>query len=192
MNRLTQILAIPALVAGLCVPAGAEVLGPVSPRVSDLVSGLFCAPEDAGRRLAPGTIAGWVHIPAEPIVMIAEGDVAPTVLGSGFGVRYVLQGTGPVTVRYTVVHPPILPSNQTTESWSSQTQAGDEDSFFFQFDTPEELQPGDWRFSAEVDGEVLFTVGITVRPAADLPDLAHLCRTGDLFSLSRTDLSARG
>lgn len=179
--------------AGFCVPAGAEIRGPVSPRVSGLVTGLFCAPEDAGQRPAPDTIAGWVHIPAEPIVMVAEGDQAPMVLGTGFGVRYVLAGAGPVTMRYTVIHPPIPPSNATTESWTSQNLAGEGDSFFFQFDTPEELQPGEWIYTAEEGGELLFTVVFTVRPAAELPALAHLCRTPDLLSaLSRRSPSAAG
>ncbi len=192
MTRLRALLAIPALVAGISAPAAAEVRGAVSPRVSDLVTGLFCAPEEAERRPAPGTIAGWVHISAEPIVMRVETDVAPMVLGTGFGVSYMLNGEGLVTLRYTVVHPPIPPSNMTTETWTSQQLAGESDSFFFQFDTPQEMQPGEWLLSAEADGEPLFTVAVTVLPASDLPELAHLCRSGDLLSLSRTDPSAAG
>src|SRR5690606_18702491 len=164
----------------------------VSPLVTDLVGGLFCAPEEAGRRSAPGTISGWVHIPAEPIVLVQESDVAPLVLGTGFGVRYSLALDLPATVTYTVTHPPIPPSDMTVETWHSQAPIMDGDSFFFQFDWPEELVGGEWTFSAAIDGEVLFTVAFDVRPAADLPALAHLCRAPDMLSFSRTDPSARG
>jgi hypothetical protein len=180
------------LLAALPGPAAAEVRGPVSPRVTELVSGLFCAPEDAGRRPAPGTMEGWVHVPADPIVLIAEGDEAPMVLGAGFGVRYHLQPGPPATVTYRVTHPAIPPTGMTVEVWDSQLPVLDQDAFFFQFDKPEEMVAGEWTFSASMGGEDLFTVAFEVRPAAELPALAHLCRTPDMLSLSRTDPSARG
>lgn len=185
----------PLLIAALCLTAAsaaAEVRGPVAPSVVTLVGGLFCAPETAGRRPAPGTMDGWVHVPAEPIVLVAESDQAPMVLGMGFGVRYALAAGAPATVTYTVTHPPIPPSNMSVESWDSEAPLDGGDSFFFQFDRPEEMVPGEWTFSASMAGEVLFTVAFQVRPASDLPTLAHLCRAPQMLSLSRRSPSARG
>ncbi|MCB1390454.1 MAG: DUF3859 domain-containing protein [Rhodobacteraceae bacterium] len=174
------------------LPAAAQVRGDVSPLVGDLVGGLFCAPEDAGRRPAPGTMEGWVHIPAEPIEMIVQTTQAPMILGTGFGVRYRLDVPAPAVVTYTVTHPAIPPTNMTVESWDSQEAVSGGDSFFFQFDKPEEMVPGEWTFSASVHGEVLFTFAFDVHAAADLPALVHLCRAPSLLSFSRTGPFAAG
>ena len=192
MRRALALLAGPVLMAGLCHGALAQVVGAVSPRVSDLVGGIFCAPAEGERRPAPDTIAGWVHIPASPIEMVAIGNEAPMVLGLGFGVRFVLEGGPASQVRYTVTHPPIPPGNQTAQSWDSVLVGGVQDSAFFQFDIPEEMQPGLWGFAVEADGEVLFTMQFTVRPAADLPVLAALCQGGALLSFSPETRAAAG
>lgn len=188
MSRLTHILAGPVLVAGLCLsgplasPALAQPLGDVSPRVSGLELGLFCAPPEGGRRPAPDTMSGWVHVPDEPVEMVALGTVAPAVLGMGFGVRFRLADNAAVETRYTVTHPAMPPTGITEQQWSGSIAPGMTDTVFFQFDIPEELQPGDWTFSAEVDGEVLFTALFTVLPPADMPDAAHLCAAPSLLS----------
>ena len=189
MTRALFLLAALFLAAA---PAAAEIRGPVAPSVVNLVGGLFCAPETAGRRPAPGTMDGWVHVPAEPIALVAESDQAPMVLGTGFGVRYALQGTGPGIVTYTVTHPPIPPTNMSVESWDSEAPVASGDSFFFQFDRPEEMVPGEWTFSASIASEVLFTVAFQVRPASELPALAHLCGAPQMLSLSRRSPSAAG
>jgi len=63
---------------------------------------------------------------------------------------------------------------------------------FFQFDFENELQPGDWRIAAMIDGEVAFDVGFTVRPASDLPEMVGLCQGGSLLSLNQTRRAAAG
>lgn len=192
MRPLRALLAGPFLVAGLCPTAQAQVVGAVSPRVLGLVSGLFCAPPEAGRREAPDTVSGWIHVPDEPIEMIAFGNAAPAVLGIGFGVRFRLAPGPDALVRYTVTHPPIPPSGATSQSWASMLAAGTTDSAFFQFDVPAELQPGDWAFTIEADGEPLFTMAFTVTRPEDLPDLANLCHDGSLFSFNPASRAAAG
>lgn len=194
MRRLATALASPALMAGLAfsAPATAQEGVLLSDRVVALTAGLFCAPPEGERRPAPDTMAGWVHVPDEPVQMVAEGRIAPAVLGQGFGVRFTLNGDGPVRTRYTVAHPPMPPSGITAQSWDGLVQPGGTDTVFFQFDTAEEMQPGLWTFSATADGVELFRVDFTIRPPADLPGLADLCRGGALLSLSRPAPAARG
>lgn len=182
MRRGLALLAGPVLVAGLCHAAAAQVVGEVSPRVTDLVAGLFCAPPESGRREAPDTMSGWIHIPDEPIEMLVFGNQAPTVLGLGFGVRFNLAPGPDAQMRYTVTHPPMPPSGVTSQSWTNTLGGGMTDSAFFQFDVPAELQPGDWSFTVEADGETLFTMAFQVMKAEDLPALADLCRDGTLLS----------
>ncbi|MCA2014339.1 DUF3859 domain-containing protein [Cereibacter sphaeroides] len=169
-----------------------QPLGEVSDRVADLQLGLFCAPPEGGRRPAPGTMAGWVHIPDQPVQMVATGTVAPAVLGQGFGVRYRLADNLGATTQYTVTHPPMPPSGTTAQTWSGSVAPGDGDTVFFQFDIPEELQLGDWTFTAEADGEVLFTVLFTVVAPAQIPEAAHLCDAPSLLSFRRTGPVAAG
>ena len=84
MSRRMQKIASPALLAGLAffafaLPARAGQDAFVLPDVSRVSAGLFCAPPTAGRRDAPGTIAGWVHVPEAPVRLIAdkESTVSP-------------------------------------------------------------------------------------------------------------------
>lgn len=164
----------------------------LSGRVATLTAGLFCAPPEGGRRPAPDTMAGWIHVPAEPVQMIVEGREAPAVLGLGFGVRYRLADGDAARTRYTVTHPPMPPRGTTTQSWDGAVSPGETDTVFFQFDIPEELQPGQWTFAVEADGETLLRISFTVRPPADLPALADLCRGGTLLSLSPSGHAAAG
>lgn len=154
----------------------------VGPQVDWLVQGLFCAPAQTGRREAPDTIAGWIHVPDEPVPMIAEGTVAPAVLGMGFGVRFQLRGLGVTALRYEVRHPPMGAGGVTRQGWDSLAEAGTPDSIFFQFDLPEELVTGRWEFRAYEDETELFRAAFTVVPAAERPELAALCRPGALMS----------
>lgn len=193
MAGVRHVLAGFALVAGLANGgAQADAHFEVSPRVSTLVAGLFCAPPEGERRPAPDTIAGWIHAPDAPVEMIAEGQVVPAVIGLGFGVRYLRADDQDARVHYTVTHPPMPPSNLTEQSWDSPVSAGYIDSAFFQFDIEDELQPGDWSFRASIGGEQLFDVGFTVRPASELPHLAALCRGGTLLSFNQSARAAAG
>lgn len=165
----------------LATPAAADDLR-VGPGVAELVRGLFCAPPQTGRREAPDTMAGWIHVPDAPVELVAESTVAPAVLGMGFGVRFRRTGPDAAILRYEVTHPPIGTAGVTTQGWDSVSMAGDQDSIFFQFDLPEELVPGRWTFSARMDGQELFSAPFTVVPPERAPELAGLCRGGLMMS----------
>jgi len=194
MRRIVHKLFGPALVAGLTMSGAAQAEEGIilSPRVAMLTAGLFCAPEEGGRRPAPDTINGWVHAPGEPIEMVAQGQVVPAMLGLGFGVRFTLADTQDTDIRYTVTHPPMPPSGATSQSWDGQITAGFVGTALFQFDITDELQPGDWQFSATSDGDMLFSVGFTVRSASALPGMLGLCSSGDMLSLNQTFRAAEG
>jgi hypothetical protein len=67
------------------------------------------------------------------------------------------------------------------------------DTVFFQFDTPNELQTGDWQIRAtDMLGAPLFTVAFTVVAPSDLPDLADMCRQGMMLSASPSSPDAAG
>ena len=187
MTSALQPLARSALwalaLAALPLPAAAQMR--VSAQVSDLMQGLFCAPQDTGRREAPDTMAGWIHVPDEPVRMVAEGAVAPAVLGLGFGVRFQRAGGDLVGLRYEVTHPPMGDGGLTRQGWDSLSQGGEWDAIFFQFDIPEELLPGEWTFAAYDGAHELFHVPFTVVDPALAPELTGRCRGGALLSLLR-------
>lgn len=179
-RRSAEAAALAVLIALGPVAARAEAV--VGPQVDWLVQGLFCAPEETGRREAPDTMSGWVHVPDEPVPMIAEGTVAPAVLGMGFGVRFQRGGFGLTELRYEVHHPPMGAAGTTRQGWDSLSAAGETDSIFFQFDVPEELVLGRWEFRAYDGGREIFRAPFTVVPAAELPEIVALCRPGALMS----------
>jgi len=174
----------PALVAGAGAPALASGMR-IAPGVVELDQGLFCAPPDAGRREAPDTMAGWIHVPDEPVQMVATGTVAPAILGMGFGVRFLRDGAGLTGIRYEINHPPMTEAGITRQGWDSLSMAGEWDAIFFQFDVPEELVTGDWSFAAFDGTEELFHVPFTVVDPGLVPDLAGLCRGGVMLSQLR-------
>lgn len=182
MNRLTLTACV---VCATALPLGAEPLLRLGPGVEALTRGLICAPPEAGRREAPDTAAGWIHVPDAPIDIRAEGTTVPARLGIGFGVRFVLAGDAPLLVRYEVSHPPLAPDGVTRQSWESPVMPGMPEQVFFQFDIPEELQPGSWSFTAFSGMTELFHAGFDVVPAATVPHLDGLCADGDLLAFSR-------
>ncbi|WP_323034614.1 DUF3859 domain-containing protein [Pararhodobacter sp.] len=188
----------PVLVAGfvLCgaslTAAQADTAIAQSPQVETLVPGLFCAAEERNQRAAPETIAGFVYEPVNPVAMVAEGQVVPAMIGLGFGVRFTLADAEDAALDYTVTHPPMPPGMVTVQRWGSTLTGGNVGTVFFQFDVPEELQPGDWSFAATRDGAPVFRVGFTVRPASELPALVGLCQGGSLLSLSQRSRAAAG
>lgn len=181
-------LRIPALVCttfALAAPVQAEPSLRLGAGVQSLTRGLICAPPEAGRREAPDTASGWIHVPDVPIDIRIEGVVAPALLGTGFGVRYVLDGAAPVPVRYIVSHPPLPPDGLTQQSWESLVMPGAPEQVFFQFDIEDELQPGRWSFAAHSGATELFHAGFDIVAPATVPHLTGLCQGGDLLAFSR-------
>lgn len=182
-----------ALFCAPALPVGAEPALRLGPGVVELTRGLICAPPEGGRRDAPDTASGWIHVPDQPIEIRVEGTTAPALLGTGFGVRYVLEAGAspvPVPVRYTVIHPPLPPDGMTRQSWESLVMPGMPEQVFFQFDIADELQPGHWNFTAESGATELFHAAFDIVPAETVPHLAALCRGGDLLAFSRISPAA--
>lgn len=174
-------LALAALLALAAAPqAAAQAV--VGPGVDWLVQGLFCAPAETGRREAPGTMSGWIHVPDAPVAMVAEGTVAPAALGMGFGVRFQRGGAALTAMRYEVRHPPMGAGGVTVQAWDSVSMAGEEDAIFFQFDVAEELVTGPWEFRAYEGGRELFRAPFTVVEPGAVPELLALCRPGAMMS----------
>ncbi|MGY6535205.1 MAG: DUF3859 domain-containing protein [Pararhodobacter sp.] len=174
-------LAFLALAAAL--PAAAEAPLQLSPDVQMLERGLICNPPSAGRRTAPDTVAGWIHVPDEPVRIIRQGSVAPALLGTGFGVEFTLTGEGVIDLRYSVSHPPMAPDGQTTQAWNGRAVAGMREAIFFQFDTEEELLPGRWVFTASTGEDEVFRAAFDVVDPATVPHLTGLCLGGGFLSL---------
>lgn len=183
---MARLILIAALLCTPALPLAAEPALRLGPGVEALTRGLICAPPEAGRRDAPDTASGWIHVPDVPIEIRIEGVVAPALLGTGFGVRYLLEGAAPVPVRYTVTHPPMPPDGLTRQSWDALVLPGMPEQVFFQFDIEDELQPGRWSFTAHSGEAELFYAGFDVVAPGTVPHLAALCRGGDLLALSRT------
>ncbi len=163
-----------------------------APEVEGLARGLICAPPSGGRRDAPDTVAGWIHVPDLHVEILVEGSTAPALLHTGFGVRYRLAGTAFRRVRYQVEHPPMPPAGITRQSWESLVAPGIDEQVFFQFDLPEELLPGDWSFAAFDGDRELFHAGFQVVDPARVPELAALCRGVNMLSVSPSDPDAAG
>jgi len=183
---MARLILIAALFCAPALPLTAEPDLRLGPGVGNLTRGLICAPPEGGRRDAPDTASGWIHVPDQPIEIRVESTTAPALLGTGFGVRYVLQGGAfPVPVRYTVTHPPLPPEGVTRQSWESLVMPGMPEQVFFQFDIEEELQPGRWSFTAHSGATELFHAGFDVVPPETVPHMTALCRGGDLLAFSR-------
>jgi len=157
----------------------------LSDRITEFTRGLICAPPEGGRRDAPDTASGWIHVPDEPIHIRLEGTTAPALLGTGFGVRFAIAGDAPMAVRYEVHHPALPPTGTTRQSWDSMVFPGGVEQVFFQFDIAEELQPGPWSFTAISGEDELFHAGFDIVPAEAVPHLSGLCLGGDLLALSQ-------
>jgi hypothetical protein len=175
-------LTLAAVLVLAAVPQGAAAEAVLGPGVDWLVQGLFCAPDETGRREAPGTMSGWIHVPDTPVAMVTEGTVAPAVLGMGFGVRFQRSGADLAALRYEVRHPPMGPGAVTVQAWDSTSMGGAEDAIFFQFDVAEELVTGPWEFRAFEGGRELFRAPFAVVAPGTVPELAALCRSGMMMS----------
>ncbi|MCC5972127.1 MAG: DUF3859 domain-containing protein [Pararhodobacter sp.] len=182
MARLTLFACVFSVTA---LPLAAEPALRLGPGVEALTRGLICAPPEGGRRDAPDTASGWIHVPEVPIEILVEGTTAPARLGTGFGVRFVLAGAAPLPVRYVVTHPPMPPEGITIQSWESFALPGAPEQVFFQFDTSEELLPGPWSFTALSGETELFHAAFDIVAPEAVPHLDGMCAGGDLLALSR-------
>ncbi len=162
MRRLIWLLALCAS------PALAEV---TPPAITALRSVILCSPARKHSEPAPGTEAGFIDVPDEPLTIVREGKAVPLVLGMGFGVAITpardLGGIRMLSYR---------PGRAQPDTYVSAFTAGEESTNFFSFDTEEELVPGTWTFEAWEDTDLLYRVTFDAVPADAMPDLVAACR----------------
>lgn len=183
---MIRLVCLTFLAANVSAPSSAGPPLRLATDVAQLTRGLICAPPEGGRRDAPDTASGWIHVPVHPIEIRLEGTTAPALLGTGFGVRYVLEGTGmPMPVRYSITHPPLPPEGVTQQSWDALVLPGAPEQVFFQFDIEDELQPGRWSFTAHAGPRELFHAAFDVVTPDTVPHLAAFCHGADLLAFSR-------
>ncbi|KIQ70606.1 DUF3859 domain-containing protein [Wenxinia marina] len=120
---------------------------------------------------------------AGPVSFVAYTQVVPAVLGMGFGVRArAARPEGHPDVVAYVGHPPFAangPGDGTqTMIYDAAISGQGPSGFFFQFETEEELVPGDW-WIAVVDGtELLYRVDFRVVAASEGDRLVEVCGLG--------------
>ena len=185
MVRVTGTALAAAALALVAMPASADPPLRHSPQIAEMARGLICSPAETGRREAPDTMAGWIHVPDEPLRIIEKSTTAPAVLGMGFGVEFRLAGGEPLALRYSVTHPPIPPEGRSVQSWDGVAWPHRDEAVFFLFDIEEERQPGRWSFTATHGGTEIFHAEFDVVAPEAAPHLTGLCRDGGLLSLAR-------
>ncbi|MCX7889654.1 MAG: DUF3859 domain-containing protein [Rhodobacteraceae bacterium] len=145
--------------------------------------GIICAEESGERAAAPGTIAGYIDIYAGRPWIARPTLRVPALPGLAFGVLARASDAmpeGEVTV--TMTHPPMAPSGQSVESWSSAFSRDEAGANFFRFDIPEERVPGRWTMEAFVDGRAVYRVTFDVVDPGALPGFINPCPTEQTIS----------
>ncbi len=146
--------------------------------------GLVCELRVSGSTVAPDTDAGEMNIIQGDVHFSAHGTVVPAILGMSFGIKSLLhQGDQLDGVVFKVVHPPLLNSGRTEQSWVGDMSWEYSTPQLYSFDFPSELVTGIWTISAHKDDALLYSVAFTVVSPKDTPEhLKQLCMGPDLFS----------
>ncbi|MBF9034889.1 DUF3859 domain-containing protein [Rhodobacterales bacterium HKCCE2091] len=157
---LTRTAAL-ALFAALASPAAAQDSSAANPwwgeAVADVAYGIYCATEPVRQDPAPETASGVINIVDGLPEIVARQFVVPAEEGIGFGVLVQLaDGIAYDNVAVTVTHPPFPGSGVEIERWTTSLDAEGYSLMGFTFETPEEEVPGEWTFSATIDGELLY------------------------------------
>jgi hypothetical protein len=138
--------------------------------------GVICAAPPVDRSLEPDTILGFIdQYPGEATVGLRTTRI-PALPDLGFGV--IARSRAPQGidgVRVTVLHPPIAPAGTTRQSWHASIPPEAGAANFYRFDTAEELVPGRWRLTADLDGRVLYDVAFEVVDPALVPEFTDPC-----------------
>lgn len=159
-----------ALVAG---PAWSDPAPPApGPLVASLRVGVFCALQAMDQQPAPGTLSGWIHVPAGDITFHwPDRQVVPASIGLAFGVRSRLVPGSFLSGEMRVYRPgSVMP-----EVWDSTFSDLSDQIAFFRFDRTDELIQGIWRFEAWEGETLLYSAEFEVVPAAALPDIVRAC-----------------
>lgn len=169
------------LLAGMCGLAGVIAGGAghalsepfASDDVSRLEYGFYCDQGAEVERAAPNTVTGTIGVPDTVPQFFALGQTGAAIFGIGFGVTAEISETLEGTATIRVEHPPHGEAGVTVESWQSDFSADAPNFAGFSFDYDYELTPGRWRFSALMDGRLIYDVEFEILPQAlnPLPDL---------------------
>lgn len=164
-----------------CIASGAwaELRHLSDDRLSFLNFGIFCVGPTVDQDQAPDTISGVVDTVESSQLVIAT-SVVPASLGVTFGVEFQGQPGVVGTLRLRTVHPPMGAEGATIQTWFSSVVDTDTTSIFYTFDEPFEQVPGEWRFEAEFNGELVYVVVFRVVPDGMAPK--GDCKTAPLLS----------
>lgn len=153
---------------GMAEPAAPEG----SARLASLDFGIFCAEADMEKTPAPGTLSGWLNLPAGEVAFHwPDRRVAPAAIGLAFGVRARLASGAAPFAEIRLYRPGL----EAPETWGAGFGSLGETVSFFSFDREDELVPGLWRLEAWDAGERLYSVEFEIVPAAHLPEIAGAC-----------------
>ena len=156
----------------IATSATAQTTAPVFDTVE---SGLLCPTVVVGERDAPETISGILRLIDADQPIAVRTDIVPRLLGAEFGVRSILkEGVGPIAAEVVVTHPPMGPSGQTVERWTTELSADSTSIVAFTFERPEELVGGAWTFELRAEGQVLLERSFAVVDGPTL-DYQKLC-----------------
>ena len=151
--------------------------------IRNLDVGIICAQDPVGANPAPDTLTGSTHVIAGEPDFITDIRTVPAVLGIGFGVKSsVTDPAGLSDVVMRVSHPPMGAEGRTRQSFQTSISGEGTSLTFYQFDHEFELVTGTWQMTAMHGETVLYEVSFEVVPPKFLPELAGLCRYGDLLS----------
>lgn len=159
----------PALAEAGAVPAPPSRVAEIA--VLDL--GVFCAFQAMDRAPAPGTEAGWIHVPREDVAFHwPEVQVVPASLGIAFGVKATGARGWATAVGEARVY---RPGSKVPEMWASDISEHGGTLAFFRFDRPDELVTGTWVIEGWDRDQLLYRVEFRVVPPEAVPEIAGAC-----------------
>lgn len=145
-----------------------------APQIARIDVGIFCALQAMDRMPAPGTAAGWIHVPNSEITFHwPDRQVVPASPGLAFGLR--ITAAPDFATSMTSEARLTRPGRSTPEVWSSGLAEGGETLVFFRFDTEDELVPGLWTFEGWDGDTRLYRAEFEVVPAAAIPEITNAC-----------------
>jgi hypothetical protein len=155
----------------------------LSPDVASFETGVICAPPSVGEAIAPGTVAGTTHIIEVEPPFVSVNNRVPAVLGIGFGAKTMADNIAGIdNVTMTITHPPMGPTQATSQTYQSHISGLDPSLTFYQFDYDYELLTGIWQMQAEADGRIIYRTTFEVLPPDQVPELAAICGFENLLS----------
>lgn len=167
---LTLALTLAAAVRAVAGPAA-----PVTaPEIARIEVGVFCALQAMDRMPAPGTDAGWIHVPTGEVGFHwPDQRVVPAAIGIAFGVK----ATGIPGWASTAAEARVFrPGRKVPEAWKTGISDAGASIAFFRFDKEAELDPGLWVFEVWDGDRRLYRVEFDVVPAAGLPEIVEACQ----------------